>query len=232
MNTSPKDGNIGVQRFNLRSLISNFGPFIIKTDKDDENLKSVTKDDIYVKVVNALVILGGQTHLRYYGAFTLKCVGGILPKVRTGLTAFFDASSLDYLSATVYLLEEGANTDTRSYLGFTPLHTATSEGPAKQTTVKNSYSGIIIILGTCIVVFLVHALRLLITSTSLARQALLIRGDKESNWRIQQNHRFLVFENSENGSLKDHHNDPLKTPLSWRTRMEIAIGVAAALVGG
>ncbi|KAF9595938.1 hypothetical protein IFM89_006219 [Coptis chinensis] len=41
--------------------------------------------------------------------------------------------------------------------------------------------------------------------------------------------RFLVFENSENGSLKDHLNDPLKTPLSWRTRMEIAIGVAAAL---
>ncbi|KAF5190474.1 Lrr receptor kinase bak1 [Thalictrum thalictroides] len=41
--------------------------------------------------------------------------------------------------------------------------------------------------------------------------------------------RFLVFEYSENGSLKDHLNDPLKTPLTWRTRLQIAIGVAAAL---
>lgn len=41
--------------------------------------------------------------------------------------------------------------------------------------------------------------------------------------------RFLVFENIENGSLKEHLNDPLKTPLNWRTRLKIAIGVAAAL---
>ncbi|KAK3006741.1 hypothetical protein RJ639_017553, partial [Escallonia herrerae] len=41
--------------------------------------------------------------------------------------------------------------------------------------------------------------------------------------------RFLVFENIENGSLKEHLNDPLKTPLNWRTRLQIAIDVAAAL---
>ncbi|KAI5667043.1 hypothetical protein M9H77_16896 [Catharanthus roseus] len=41
--------------------------------------------------------------------------------------------------------------------------------------------------------------------------------------------RFLVFENLERGSLKDHLSDPLKTPLNWRTRLEIAVGVAAAL---
>ncbi|XP_010247785.1 PREDICTED: probable receptor-like protein kinase At1g49730 [Nelumbo nucifera] len=41
--------------------------------------------------------------------------------------------------------------------------------------------------------------------------------------------RFLVFEYTENGTLKEHLNDPLKTPLNWRTRLEIAIGVAAAL---
>ncbi|XP_058196191.1 probable receptor-like protein kinase At1g49730 isoform X1 [Rhododendron vialii] len=41
--------------------------------------------------------------------------------------------------------------------------------------------------------------------------------------------RFLVFENIENGTLKDHLNDPLKTPLNWRTRLHIVIGVAAAL---
>ncbi|KAK3036574.1 hypothetical protein RJ639_031191, partial [Escallonia herrerae] len=42
--------------------------------------------------------------------------------------------------------------------------------------------------------------------------------------------RFLVFENIENGSLKEHLNDPLKSPLNWRTRLQIAIDVAAALV--
>ncbi|KAJ9699600.1 hypothetical protein PVL29_008276 [Vitis rotundifolia] len=42
--------------------------------------------------------------------------------------------------------------------------------------------------------------------------------------------RFLVFESIENGSLKEHLNDPLKTPLNWRTRLQIAIGVAAALL--
>ncbi|MCL7028212.1 hypothetical protein MKW94_027816 [Papaver nudicaule] len=41
--------------------------------------------------------------------------------------------------------------------------------------------------------------------------------------------RFLIFEYPEQGSLKEHLNDPLKTPLSWRTRMQIAIGVTAAL---
>ncbi|KAF6169995.1 hypothetical protein GIB67_034387 [Kingdonia uniflora] len=41
--------------------------------------------------------------------------------------------------------------------------------------------------------------------------------------------RFLVFEHTENGSLKDHLSDPLKTPLTWRTRLQIATGVAAAL---
>ncbi|KAG5517221.1 hypothetical protein RHGRI_037845 [Rhododendron griersonianum] len=41
--------------------------------------------------------------------------------------------------------------------------------------------------------------------------------------------RFLVFENIENGTLKDRLNDPLKTPLNWRTRLHIVIGVAAAL---
>ncbi|KAL3752270.1 hypothetical protein ACJRO7_012994 [Eucalyptus globulus] len=39
----------------------------------------------------------------------------------------------------------------------------------------------------------------------------------------------LVFDNVENGSLKDHLNDPLRTPLNWRTRLQIANGVAAAL---
>ncbi|XP_028112402.1 probable receptor-like protein kinase At1g49730 isoform X5 [Camellia sinensis] len=42
--------------------------------------------------------------------------------------------------------------------------------------------------------------------------------------------RFLVFEDIENGTLKAHLNDPLKTPLNWRTRLQIVIGVAAALL--
>ncbi|XAR60201.1 Non-specific serine/threonine protein kinase [Bertholletia excelsa] len=41
--------------------------------------------------------------------------------------------------------------------------------------------------------------------------------------------RFLVFENTDNGSLKDYLNDPLRTPLDWRTRQQIINGVAAAL---
>ncbi|XP_028090005.1 kinesin-like protein KIN-5C isoform X2 [Camellia sinensis] len=41
---------------------------------------------------------------------------------------------------------------------------------------------------------------------------------------------FLVFEDIENGIMKAHLNDPLKTPLNWRTRLQIVIGVAAALV--
>ncbi|XP_028090012.1 kinesin-like protein KIN-5C isoform X5 [Camellia sinensis] len=31
--------------------------------------------------------------------------------------------------------------------------------------------------------------------------------------------------------MKAHLNDPLKTPLNWRTRLQIVIGVAAALAG-
>ncbi|KAJ6904695.1 receptor-like protein kinase [Populus alba x Populus x berolinensis] len=41
--------------------------------------------------------------------------------------------------------------------------------------------------------------------------------------------RLLVYDNMEMGSLKEHLNDPLKTPLNWKTRLQIAIGVAAAL---
>ncbi|CAI8592806.1 unnamed protein product [Vicia faba] len=41
--------------------------------------------------------------------------------------------------------------------------------------------------------------------------------------------RLLIFDNIENGSLKEHLNDPLKTPLNWRTRLQIANGVVAAL---
>uniref|UniRef100_A0A7N0RI65 Protein kinase domain-containing protein n=1 Tax=Kalanchoe fedtschenkoi TaxID=63787 RepID=A0A7N0RI65_KALFE len=41
--------------------------------------------------------------------------------------------------------------------------------------------------------------------------------------------RLLIFETAENGSLRDHLNDPFKTPLNWRTRLQIAVGVAAAL---
>ncbi|CAI9105784.1 OLC1v1004797C2 [Oldenlandia corymbosa var. corymbosa] len=41
--------------------------------------------------------------------------------------------------------------------------------------------------------------------------------------------RFLIYEDCERGSLKDHLSDPLKTPLNWRTRLQIAVGIAAAL---
>ncbi|XP_022898877.1 probable receptor-like protein kinase At1g49730 isoform X2 [Olea europaea var. sylvestris] len=41
--------------------------------------------------------------------------------------------------------------------------------------------------------------------------------------------RYLVFENVERGSLKEHLSDPLKTPLNWRTRLQIVVGIAAAL---
>lgn len=40
---------------------------------------------------------------------------------------------------------------------------------------------------------------------------------------------YLAFERMENGSLRDWLHDPLKTPLNWRTRLQIAIDVAAAL---
>ncbi|KAL6276627.1 hypothetical protein ACE6H2_020228 [Prunus campanulata] len=41
--------------------------------------------------------------------------------------------------------------------------------------------------------------------------------------------RLLVFDNIERGSLKEHLTDPLRTPLDWRTRLQIVIGVVAAL---
>eukprot|EP00268_Persea_americana_P047976 TRINITY_DN5033_c0_g1_i1.p1 TRINITY_DN5033_c0_g1~~TRINITY_DN5033_c0_g1_i1.p1 ORF type:complete len:306 (+),score=53.09 TRINITY_DN5033_c0_g1_i1:192-1109(+) len=41
--------------------------------------------------------------------------------------------------------------------------------------------------------------------------------------------RFLVFDYMENGSLKELLHDPLKTPLNWRRRLQIAVDVAAAL---
>ncbi|CAN1251786.1 Probable receptor-like protein kinase At1g49730 [Linum perenne] len=41
--------------------------------------------------------------------------------------------------------------------------------------------------------------------------------------------RFVVFDEIENGSLKEYLDDPLRTPLNWKTRLQVAIGVAAAL---
>eukprot|EP00267_Zea_mays_P024953 XP_008651811.1 putative receptor-like kinase family protein isoform X1 [Zea mays] len=41
--------------------------------------------------------------------------------------------------------------------------------------------------------------------------------------------RFLVFDHMENRSLKECLHDPLRTPLDWRTRLQVAIDVAAAL---
>ncbi|XP_017434561.2 probable receptor-like protein kinase At1g49730 isoform X2 [Vigna angularis] len=46
---------------------------------------------------------------------------------------------------------------------------------------------------------------------------------------IQKRERFLLYEYMGNGSLKDHLHSPGKTPLSWRTRIQIAIDVANAL---
>ncbi|PKA45789.1 putative receptor-like protein kinase [Apostasia shenzhenica] len=46
----------------------------------------------------------------------------------------------------------------------------------------------------------------------------------------QSHERFLAYEHMENGSLRDWLHDPLKTPLNWRTRLQIAVDVAAALV--
>ncbi|ONM51403.1 Protein kinase superfamily protein [Zea mays] len=40
---------------------------------------------------------------------------------------------------------------------------------------------------------------------------------------------FLVFDHMENRSLKECLHDPLRTPLDWRTRLQVAIDVAAAL---
>ncbi|CAN6165186.1 unnamed protein product [Urochloa humidicola] len=41
--------------------------------------------------------------------------------------------------------------------------------------------------------------------------------------------RFLVFDHTENRSLKECLHDPLRTPLDWRTRLQVAIDIAAAL---
>ncbi|KAF8406303.1 hypothetical protein HHK36_008388 [Tetracentron sinense] len=46
---------------------------------------------------------------------------------------------------------------------------------------------------------------------------------------VEKHERFLVYEYMENGSLKDHLHSTGKTPLSWRTRIQIAIDVANAL---
>ncbi|XP_038987882.1 probable receptor-like protein kinase At1g49730 [Phoenix dactylifera] len=46
---------------------------------------------------------------------------------------------------------------------------------------------------------------------------------------VERNERFLVYEYMENGSLKDHLHSPKRNPLSWKTRVQIAIDVANAL---
>ncbi|XP_017982950.1 PREDICTED: probable receptor-like protein kinase At1g49730 isoform X2 [Theobroma cacao] len=55
------------------------------------------------------------------------------------------------------------------------------------------------------------------------RHLLALRGFSTGHKRL------LVFDNIENGSLKEHFNDPLRTPLNWKARLQIAVGVAAAL---
>ncbi|KAI5064160.1 hypothetical protein GOP47_0020830 [Adiantum capillus-veneris] len=47
---------------------------------------------------------------------------------------------------------------------------------------------------------------------------------------MKKQERFLVYEYMENGSLKEHlQGTESKTPLTWRTRLQIAIDVASAL---
>ncbi|XP_054776622.1 probable receptor-like protein kinase At1g49730 isoform X2 [Prosopis cineraria] len=46
---------------------------------------------------------------------------------------------------------------------------------------------------------------------------------------VKNHERFLMYEYMENGSLKDHLHSPSKAPLSWRTRIQVAIDVANAL---
>ncbi|CAH2053318.1 unnamed protein product [Thlaspi arvense] len=46
---------------------------------------------------------------------------------------------------------------------------------------------------------------------------------------IKKKERFLVYEYMSNGSLSDHLHDTEKPPISWATRMKIAIAVANAL---
>ncbi|XP_042398523.1 probable receptor-like protein kinase At1g49730 isoform X2 [Zingiber officinale] len=57
----------------------------------------------------------------------------------------------------------------------------------------------------------------------------LLRWPKALILRWRRRFRFLVFDYMENGRLKDYLHDPLKTPLNWRTRLQIAIDIAAAL---
>ncbi|PIA56512.1 hypothetical protein AQUCO_00700689v1 [Aquilegia coerulea] len=45
----------------------------------------------------------------------------------------------------------------------------------------------------------------------------------------EKHERFLIYEYMENGSLKDYLHCPGRTPLSWRTRIQIAVDVANAL---
>ncbi|GLT60439.1 hypothetical protein SLA2020_332050 [Shorea laevis] len=46
---------------------------------------------------------------------------------------------------------------------------------------------------------------------------------------IEKHDRFLMYEYMANGNLKDHLHSPGRTPLSWETRIQIAIDVANAL---
>ncbi|KAG7014974.1 putative receptor-like protein kinase [Cucurbita argyrosperma subsp. argyrosperma] len=46
---------------------------------------------------------------------------------------------------------------------------------------------------------------------------------------VEKHERFLLYEYMANGSLKDHLHAPGRTPLSWQTRIQIAIDVANAL---
>ncbi|XBI91513.1 hypothetical protein VPH35_028814 [Triticum aestivum] len=55
------------------------------------------------------------------------------------------------------------------------------------------------------------------------RHVVRLRGFSEGH------NRFLVFDQMENRSLKECLHDPLRTPLNWRTRLQVAIDVAAAL---
>ncbi|XP_022986692.1 probable receptor-like protein kinase At1g49730 [Cucurbita maxima] len=55
------------------------------------------------------------------------------------------------------------------------------------------------------------------------RHLLTLRGFSTGHKRL------LVFDEIGNGSLRDHLNDPLRTPLNWRARLQIAASVAAAL---
>ncbi|XWS54792.1 hypothetical protein CRYUN_Cryun10bG0119400 [Craigia yunnanensis] len=46
---------------------------------------------------------------------------------------------------------------------------------------------------------------------------------------VEKHERFLLYEYMSNGNLKDHLHSPSNTPLSWETRIQIAIDVANAL---